>query len=89
VIYDSTVPEGKGEGVYIQAKAYELSNPEEIRIARRLKKGSDVELSDDFMGDAVRRVYKAIPDKVWMNTVEIDDGLFVRDYRVEVSLDTF
>jgi hypothetical protein len=27
VIYDSTVPEGKGDGLYIQAKAYQLEDP--------------------------------------------------------------
>ena len=31
VIYDSTVPEGAGEGVYIEAQARELNDPEEIR----------------------------------------------------------
>src|SRR5579863_9582560 len=58
VIYDSTVPEGQGEGVYIQANVEELRNPEAISYARRLKKGPDHDAPDDFMGDAVRRVYK-------------------------------
>lgn len=40
VIYDSTVPEGDGEGLYLQAKAYQLEDPDEIRKVRRLKKGS-------------------------------------------------
>src|SRR3989344_4621199 len=30
VIYDSTVPEGTGEGVYIQAKAHALTDEKEI-----------------------------------------------------------
>jgi hypothetical protein len=30
VIYDSTVPEGTEEGVYIQAKAYKLEYPKDI-----------------------------------------------------------
>ncbi|HTE22270.1 MAG TPA: pyridoxamine 5'-phosphate oxidase family protein [Candidatus Limnocylindria bacterium] len=38
VIYDSTVPEGQGEGVYFEAKAYEVNDPEEIRHARLIKK---------------------------------------------------
>src|SRR5690348_8698929 len=33
VIYDSTVPEGTGEGVYIQAKAYMLIDKNEIQKA--------------------------------------------------------
>lgn len=87
VIYDSTVPEGKGEGVFIQAKASQLEDPEEIRIARRLKKGRDLDAPDDFMGDAIRRVYKAVPLKIWVNDVDIKDGIFLRDYRVEIPLD--
>jgi nitroimidazol reductase NimA-like FMN-containing flavoprotein (pyridoxamine 5'-phosphate oxidase superfamily) len=87
VVYDSTVPEGKGEGVYIQAKAYEVSDPEEIRLARRLKKGPDMDTPDDFMGDAVRRVYKAVPEQIWMNDAEIKARLFIKDYRVEINLE--
>ena len=87
VIYDSTVPEGDGEGVYIQAKACQLEDPEEIRQARRIKKGPDKDSPDDFMGNAIRRVYKAIPLKVWMNDAKEKDGLFLRDYRVEILLD--
>ena len=37
VIYDSTVPEGQGEGVYIEAKAYEVTDPDEITYARRIQ----------------------------------------------------
>lgn len=87
VIYDSTVPEGDGCGVYPQAKAYEANDPEEIRKARRIKKDSGMDAPDDFMGDAVRRVYKAVPTKAWMNADDIDNGKFIRDYRVELSLD--
>lgn len=87
VMYDSTVPEGDGEGVYFEAKACELNDPQEIRYARRLAKGPGKDAPDNFMGDAVRRVYKAVLQRAWMNDAEIKDGTFVRDYRVEVSLD--
>lgn len=87
VIYDSTVPWGEGEGVYIQADVVELSDPKEILLARQIKKGSDVELNDEFTGDAIRRVYKAVPLKVWMNDAEVANGEFIRDYRVELDLD--
>jgi general stress protein 26 len=89
VIYDSTVPEGDGEGVYIEAKVVELDDPAEILRARKIKKGEDYQGSpDDFLGNAVRRVYKAIPQRVWMNDAEVKNGLFIRDYRVDVSLGT-
>ena len=32
-IYDSTMPEGTGKGVYVKAKAYELDDPKEIEHA--------------------------------------------------------
>jgi nitroimidazol reductase NimA-like FMN-containing flavoprotein (pyridoxamine 5'-phosphate oxidase superfamily) len=88
VIYDSTVPEGDGEGVYIEAKAIELNNADEIQFARKLKKGPDYNHpADNFLGDATRRVYKAIPQRIWMNDAEEKDGVFLRDYRVSIPLD--
>lgn len=94
VIYDSTVPEGTGEGVYIQAEAHELAEKSEITVARRItqtRKGQESELTEKeyekFTGDALRRVYKAIPRKIWVNDVETDEnGKYIRDIRVEVSL---
>lgn len=87
VIYDSTSPFGEGRGVYIEAKAYELADRDEIMKGCRLKRGAGFDGSpDDFLGDANRRVYKAVPQRVWMNDAEEKDGVFIRDYRVEVPL---
>jgi hypothetical protein len=87
VIYDSTVPEGEGVGLYIEATATEVIDPDEITFARRIKKGPAYgRPADDFLGDAVRRVYKAVPKRVWLNDAEMLDGVFIRDYRVEISL---
>ncbi len=90
VVYDSTVPWGQGEGVYIQAKAYELNDPDEIRMARQIKKGSDKDNTnpEEFMDNAVRRVYKAVPQRVWMNGEVIENGKFIKDIRVEVPLES-
>jgi hypothetical protein len=87
VIYDSTVPEGDGEGVYFQAIVTELTDPEEISYARRIKKGEGNDSPNEFMGEAIRRVYKAEPQKAWMNDAEIRDGKFIRDYKVELNLE--
>lgn len=88
VIYDSTVPEGKGNGLYIEAQAFEIADPQEIMHARRLKKGTDDHRgADEFLGEAVRRVYKAVPQRAWVNSAEIDaQGKFIRDFRIEVPL---
>ena len=88
VIYDSTVPEGNGDGLYIQAKAYEVVDPKEVLLARQIKKGEGKEgVVDDFLGNSIRRVYKAVPEQMWVNAAEIKDGMFIRDYRLEVPLE--
>ena len=88
VIYDSTVPEGTGEGVYIKAKAYELSDIKEISHALSCLDGRVNKKShspQDFLGNMPRRVYKAIPEKVWTNTDGDINGKYV-DKRVEIDL---
>jgi nitroimidazol reductase NimA-like FMN-containing flavoprotein (pyridoxamine 5'-phosphate oxidase superfamily) len=91
VIYDSTVSEGTGEGVYIQAKAYELGDEKEIKHALiyldgRVNKKKDPKTRiAQFQGDKPRRIYKAIPEKVWVNDVGDVNGSYV-DTRVEVDL---
>jgi nitroimidazol reductase NimA-like FMN-containing flavoprotein (pyridoxamine 5'-phosphate oxidase superfamily) len=90
VIYDSTAPEGTGEGVYIQAKAYELSDPEEIKqslayLYTRKEQAPDKRKPEEFLGNFPRRVYKAVPEKVWINEDKKVNGNFV-DNRIEVEL---
>ena len=89
VIYDSTVSEETGEGVYIQAKAYELDDEKEIKYAIRYldgrinKKGRHK--ASQFTENMLRRIYKAVPEKVWMNDIGDINGNYI-DTRVEVDL---
>lgn len=88
VIYDSTVREGAGEGVYIQAKAFELNGEKEIERALQFlyaRKNKPAKPVSEFVGGSPRRVYKAVPGKFWINTDEKIDGYHV-DKRVEVKL---
>lgn len=86
VMFVVVTPETK-QAVYIEATARELTDPAEILAMRRISKGPDyVGSPDEFLGDTVRRVYKAVPTRMWMNDAEITDGVFIRDYRVELSL---
>jgi nitroimidazol reductase NimA-like FMN-containing flavoprotein (pyridoxamine 5'-phosphate oxidase superfamily) len=88
VIYNSTVPEGQGLGIYIQATAVEVVDPGEVLRARRLKKGAAYQaMPGEFLGDESRRVYKAVPRAVWLNGAEVTDGVFIRDYRRELQLE--
>lgn len=85
VIYDSTMKEGTGEGVYIQADAKEINEPDEIKSACDLQTGEWRITPQKASGNAVHRFYKASPKRIWMNDVEEDEnGDYVRDIRVEM-----
>ncbi len=86
VIYDSTAPEGKDEGVYIEADVEELNNADEINKIRNNKKKKVVDDASEFLGDSVRRCYKATPKRMWINDAEMNGDVFIRDYRVEIQL---
>ena len=85
VVYDSTVPPGTGKGVYIEARAYELTDEQECReaLACLRRRGWEHPPSVDMVvGATLRGVYKAIPEKIWIST-EDSNGL---DGRVEVDV---
>ncbi|MBI2601221.1 pyridoxamine 5'-phosphate oxidase family protein [Candidatus Daviesbacteria bacterium] len=90
VIYDSTAPEGTGEGVYIQAKAYMVEEDEEIKKAlnylskrtnQKPAEGEEKKLTDQFP----RRIYKAVPEKFWVNGEGFIKGSYI-DTRTEINL---
>lgn len=87
-IYDTTTPWGIGNGVYIKATAFELIDKKDIQSAlaildkRSLK---TVGTAQSFMNDNQRRIYKAVPKKVWINSDEEINGIFI-DKRVEIQL---
>jgi nitroimidazol reductase NimA-like FMN-containing flavoprotein (pyridoxamine 5'-phosphate oxidase superfamily) len=89
VVYDSTAPEGTGEGVYIQSRAEELQDEESTMSAKRTmdsRIGKNKERSyTDYSGESVLRGYSATAYHVWMNDVEVDDDdQYVRDIRIEI-----
>lgn len=89
VVYDSAFPKDtSSDGVYVQAKAVEVSNEREIEkalvlIDKRLKRKPHI--LSEFLGSMPRRVYKAAPGNVWMNVHGEEDGNYV-DKRVEIKL---
>jgi hypothetical protein len=89
VIYDSTAPAGTGEGVYIKAKAYELTDEKEIAEGLKcldIRENKEKKHTpQQFLGSMPRRIYKAAPEKVWMNEDSDKDGNFI-DIRIEVPL---
>lgn len=88
VIYDSTVGPGKGKGVYIKATAQELNDPKEIRDAHKLLWDRHVVpywKLEQVQGKAPIRLYKSIPEKVWINGEGEVNGNYI-DTRVEINL---
>ena len=88
VIYDSTVPEGTGEGVYVKAKAYELASEHETEAALRYYYGRVNKVPpapSTFLGSRPRRIYKAVSEQMWMNDLKEVRGVIV-DVRVEIDL---
>ncbi|MDD5721111.1 MAG: pyridoxamine 5'-phosphate oxidase family protein [Candidatus Pacebacteria bacterium] len=87
-IYDSTVPASTGIGVYFQGKSYELTNPIEILVGikcvymRSKHKMKDVAM---FLTSYPRRVYKFVPEKIWINGTGQIDGNSI-DTRTELDL---
>ena len=85
VVYDSTVPPRTGTGVYIEARAYELTDEQECSHALACLQSRGWEhlpSVDMVVGATLRGVYKAVPEKIWINT-EDEHGL---DGRVEIDM---
>lgn len=91
VIYDSTVPEGTGFGVYLKGKAYQLGLKESPEILKALKllysrKNKKPRTLKEFVGLFPRRVYKFVPEQIWVNA----DGEIKKNYvdrKVEITRD--
>lgn len=90
VVFDSSVQWGRSQGVYVQAKVFELTEERDIlqafkyRYKRINKKERSVK---EFLNDAPRRIYKAVPEKIWINIDAEENGYFV-DKRIELPLDS-
>jgi uncharacterized protein YhbP (UPF0306 family) len=88
VIYDSTSPAGTGEGVYMRAVAKELVGPGEVKVAHKLLSDRHVVpfwKLEQCSGNSPIRLYKAVPQTVWMNGEGKDNGHYI-DTRVELQL---
>jgi len=89
IIYDSTVKAGTGEGVYINAKAVEITYPQEIVYAHNLIQTRRYPVPywkiEQVQGDVPIRLYKAIIEEVWMNGEGEIKGNYI-DIRVPIVL---
>lgn len=79
-VYDSTPANGQPTaGVYLAGRACEITDQQEaMQVA--LVFGDDPYNPSDgqkYLGDHPRRLYKFVPDKVWMNDGADVDGNFI------------
>lgn len=78
VVYDSSLPLGQGEALYLKMKAKRLENQAQITQAKRIyldRYGEDGH--EAFEGDCPRRIYKASLVKAWFNTDGKRGGHFI------------
>lgn len=71
--FDSTVLPGEGGGVYMEAQAMEMTDFTEITGAAELlyaRKNKPVRNAEEFLGDSLKRMYKAAPKKFWITLDE-------------------
>jgi general stress protein 26 len=88
VIYNSSVAQGKGKGVYILGKAYELNDSEELKEALEVFYGGigkEPKPFDFFLGENTKRFYKFVPERFWLNELNKKDGIIV-DGKTEIIL---
>ena len=86
VIFDSTVESGREQGVYIDANVEMLEEKEAIEHGASFyysRKNQEARSAEELMGDAPRRMYKAMPQKIWTNLWDAERKV---DDRVEISL---
>lgn len=86
-IFDSTLPEGKGIGLYIRARATQLSDKDEVQKAVKLYNATTEIFKlnlENSLGEAPTRIYKATPSNMWLNADSQLNGYFV-DTRKELE----
>ncbi len=88
VVFNSSQAEGTGRGIYFEALVYEMTDMNEINRALKIfygRKNKDPKPAQDFLGISPRRLYKAVPERAWINDVEKVDG-YIIDKRIEIDL---
>lgn len=90
VIYDSTVTQGTGWGVYIQAEASVVTHPDEAEKASILlgnRRGKSFNKKGTNLVVGIHKIYKAKPIHLWINDAKKDEkGEYVEDYRVSIDM---
>jgi hypothetical protein len=67
-------------------KAFELTDEQEVTQAALVFKDDPYNPSDgkEYLGEYSRRIYRFVPEKIWMNGDDEVNGNFI-DVRIEVE----
>ena len=87
-IFDSTVPDQSGHGVYVRAVARELADHQSIAIglaALAARKRESPKPVEDHVAPQPRRVYEAVPETMWTNVLHEDRGYYF-DERIHIDI---
>jgi len=88
VVFDSTLPDASGHGVYVRATAHELIDAASIEralVALAARKNEPVRPVADFLAPHAQRVYEAVTEEVWTNAVQ-REGVYYFDERIPIKL---
>lgn len=87
VIYDTSAPEGTGEGVYMTVQVKELisKNAVERAIKYLYRSKAKTRRASEFLNNSPRRIYVVQPKEVWINDAEEKEGLYL-DYRIPIDI---
>src|SRR5262245_25218151 len=88
VVFDSTVPDASGHGVYVRATARELIDAASIERglqALAARKNEPARPVADFLAPHAQRVYEAVTEEVWTNAVQ-HEGVYYFDERIPIAL---
>jgi nitroimidazol reductase NimA-like FMN-containing flavoprotein (pyridoxamine 5'-phosphate oxidase superfamily) len=87
-IFNSTMPPGSGEGVYIQGRCTELADAEQIALARRLIQDRRNPIPywklEQFQVDGPIKLYQVTPEKIWLNGDSRVNGTYI-DVRIDAG----
>jgi general stress protein 26 len=87
VVYDSTPADNQpSAGVYMRGQAFELTDEQDVMRAALVFKDDPYNPSDgrQYLGDYPRRIYKFVPEQIWMNDDDKVNGSFI-DVRKEAQ----
>jgi general stress protein 26 len=87
VLYDSRAKEGTGEGLYLEGYADMLTDNETMQYALNMlmkRSGHFGKNTDNYKDDKPRRLYRFIPERIWMNDGDTKNGEYI-DIRTQID----